>query len=91
MISPIKAHKSCMLDASWVANPPIHTFEDLVFCIFFSIYYQFNSIVFFHFIFPPKGVTSTILPLGYTIQPELKVTYSPLSAFNVISMFILCP
>ena len=58
MVGQVKTHKPFAIDFSWIANPTLHAFKNLVLCVSISIYYQFNSIVFFHFIFPLKGVIS---------------------------------
>ena len=54
MVCKVKTHKPFALNFSRIANPTLHTLKNLLFGIFFPIYYQFNSIVFFHFVFPPK-------------------------------------
>ena len=54
MVCKVKTHKPFALNFSRIANPTLHTLKNLLFGIFFPIYYQFNSIVFFHFIFPQK-------------------------------------
>ena len=54
MVGQVKTHKPFAIDFSWIANPTLHTLKNLLFGIFFPIYYQFNSIVFFHFVSPQK-------------------------------------